>query len=39
MEQLKSKFALEDRLESGQDYYEIRLESIGGLGLICAVRC
>ena len=31
IEQLK-KFALMDRLESGQDYYEIRLESIGGLG-------
>lgn len=32
MEQVKCEFALKDRLESGQSYYEIRLESIGGLG-------
>lgn len=33
MEQLKiSGFGLKERLGSGKDYYEIRLESIGGLG-------
>ena len=32
MEQVECEFALKDRLESGQPYYEIRLESIGGLG-------
>lgn len=33
MEQLKNKgFSLKERLQSGKDYYEIRLESIGGLG-------
>ena len=32
MEQLESRFALKERLSAGQDYYEIRLESIGGLG-------
>ena len=32
MEHLNNKYALKDRLASGQDYYEIRLESIGGLG-------
>ena len=32
MEQVECEFALKDRLESGQSYYEIRLESIGGLG-------
>lgn len=32
MEQLENSYAFKDRLESGQDYYEIRLESIGGLG-------
>ena len=32
MEQVKCEFALKDRLESGQSYYEFRLESIGGLG-------
>ena len=32
MEQYVSKHAILDRLASGKDYYEIRLESIGGLG-------
>lgn len=32
MEQVENSYALKDRLLSGQDYYEIRLESIGGLG-------
>ena len=32
MEQVKCEFDLKERLESGQPYYEIRLESIGGLG-------
>lgn len=32
MEQRDLMFALKERLQSGQDYYEIRLESIGGLG-------
>lgn len=32
MEQRELMFALKERLQSGQDYYEIRLESIGGLG-------
>lgn len=32
MEQVECEFALKDRLESNQPYYEIRLESIGGLG-------
>ena len=32
MEPLEVTYALMDRLEKGQDYYEIRLESIGGLG-------
>lgn len=33
MEQLKdSSIGLKEKLESGQEYYEIRLESIGGLG-------
>ena len=32
MGQVDREFALRKRLESGQSYYEIRLESIGGLG-------
>lgn len=32
MEHINREFALKKRLESGQPYYEIRLESIGGLG-------
>ena len=32
MEDIDNKFVLKDRLQSGQGYYEIRLESIGGLG-------
>ncbi len=29
---MQKNFSLEERLKSGKDYYEIRLESIGGLG-------
>lgn len=29
---MHKNFSLEERLKSGKDYYEIRLESIGGLG-------
>ena len=32
MGQVDGEFALRERLESNQPYYEIRLESIGGLG-------
>ena len=32
MGQVDREFAMRERLESGQPYYEIRLESIGGLG-------
>ena len=32
MRQKGTEFTLDSRLKSGQDYYEIRLESIGGLG-------
>ena len=33
MEQLKvSGVGLKEKLESGKEYYEVRLESIGGLG-------
>ena len=29
---MHKNFSLEEKLKSGKDYYEIRLESIGGLG-------
>ena len=32
MGQVDGEFAMRERLESGQPYYDIRLESIGGLG-------
>ena len=32
MEQRELEIALKSQLDAGKDYYEIRLESIGGLG-------